>query len=68
MAWLQQIGHYLQQAFTTLRGLSVVSIVLLVVAGLVVLRLTTGLLRLLVPVACCAGAGYLLIHTVLHLV
>ena len=38
--WLTQIGHWIQPVFTTLRGLSITSIVLLLVAGLVVVRFT----------------------------
>ena len=67
MPWLTQVSHWMQQAFTTLRGLSIMSIVLLLVAGLVVIRVASGLLRIIVPVACCAVAGFLLLH-VLHVI
>ena len=67
MPWLTQISRWMQQAFTTLRGLSILSIVLLLFAGLVVIRVASGLLRIIVPVVCCAVAGFLLLH-VLHVI
>jgi hypothetical protein len=65
MPVLTQISHYLQQAFTTLRGLSIVSIVLIILAVIVALRLFSGILRVVVPLALLLGGGYLLLH-VLH--
>lgn len=67
MPWLQQVGHWLHTTFLSLRGLSVVSIALMAVAAVVVLRLASGLVRVVVPVVLVAGGGYLLLH-LLHVV
>lgn len=62
MAWLQQACHWLHTTFLSMRGLSVVSIALIVVATIVVLRLASGILRVVIPVLLVAGGCSLLLH------
>ena len=63
---LTQISHWLHTTLLSLRGLSVVSIVLIVAGVVVAIRLLSGLLRVVVPLVLVAAGGYLLLHVVLH--
>lgn len=67
MPVLTQISHWIHTTLLSLRGLSVVSLVPIIVAVVVALRLLGGVLRLVVPAGLVAGGGYLLLH-LLHVV